>query len=65
MRDITEFVYSRNIVERNADLTGLLFQLYYFEEDLVNCEREILELSEKLKQMEPEGGVPSNYFKPM
>ena len=29
MEDISEFVYSQNIIEKNADFTGLLLQLYY------------------------------------
>lgn len=51
MEDISEFVYSQNIIEKNADFTGLLLQLYYFEEDLENCEREIKKLSEQLKTL--------------
>lgn len=51
MQDITEYVYNQNIKEKNAELTGLLLQMYYFEEDLENCEREIKEISEKLHLM--------------
>jgi hypothetical protein len=52
MFDIAEFVYSKNIIERNAELTALFLQLYYFEEDYENCEREIQSLSNDLIELD-------------
>ena len=43
MQEIAEFVYNKNIQEKNADFTALLLQLFYLEEELENYEREILE----------------------
>ena len=43
MQEIAEFVYNKNIQEKNADFTALLLQLFYLEEELENYEREIME----------------------
>lgn len=52
MIDIAEFVYSKNIIEKNAEMTALLLQLYYMEEELENCEREKQRLSHELIELD-------------
>jgi hypothetical protein len=52
MIQIQEFVNSKLIEEKATWLIQLLFQLYYFKEELTNCDREIQELSKELAALD-------------
>jgi hypothetical protein len=40
MIEIAEFVYSKNIIERNAEIITLMLQLFYCEEELLSTQNE-------------------------
>lgn len=40
MKEISDFVHSKNIIERNAEVIALFLQLFYFEEELEDNQRE-------------------------
>jgi hypothetical protein len=53
MAEISSFIFTKITDDRHIQLTGTLFQLYYFEEELTNCEREIQDLSKQLADLSP------------
>lgn len=52
MKEIAEFVYSKNIIERNAEMIAFLLQLYYFEEELEDSGREKLKHIHDLAELD-------------
>ncbi len=49
MLEISEFVSSKNIIDKNAEMTAILFQVFYMQEEYENCDSEILTLNHELE----------------
>ena len=47
MLEISEFVSSKNI-DKNTEMTSLLFQVFYLQEELENSEMELQTLTQAL-----------------
>ena len=50
MQEIVEFVEAQAGANKE-ELTGLLFQVYYMEEELRNCQTEILKMGKELNSL--------------
>ena len=50
MLEISEFVSSKNI-DKNTEMTSLLFQVFYLQEELENSEMELQTLTQALQEI--------------
>lgn len=52
MQEISDYVYQKDIVEKNAELTSILFKLNYMEEEIINIEKEKLKYQILIQELE-------------